>query len=319
MREDHRRDEEALRRSEENFRAIFDYVPAAVYSYNRWGVILQANPASEQLFGFPIDRLVGHSIFETIASPEDRERREAVIAQVFAGQSFENLEWQDIKADGTRIYVLMNTTPVFDPSGRVITGLSLSVDITERKLAEQREREGEAHKRDFYRRTILAATEGKLEITERDEIVKIAGPPIASWEIHRGEDLSAIRDAIAGIAESAGMDERRVFDFVLAAGEATTNVIKHVGNGTASLHRKDDSLLLVVSDRGSGIEELALPDVALKRGYTTAVSLGIGYKAIISVADKVYLATGPGGTTVAIEMKLHAPEKPVPGANIPAL
>jgi anti-sigma regulatory factor (Ser/Thr protein kinase) len=178
-------------------------------------------------------------------------------------------------------------------------------------------RSTDEHKREFYRRTILAATEGKLEITERDEIERIAGPSIASWEIRRGEDLGVIRRDIAWIAESAGMEEARIYDFVLAVGEATTNVIKHVGVGVASVHRKDESLILIVSDRGSGIEALALPEVALKRGYTTAVSLGMGYKAIISVADKVYLATGADGTTIAIWMGIRAPEAPILGAVLP--
>jgi anti-sigma regulatory factor (Ser/Thr protein kinase) len=67
----------------------------------------------------------------------------------------------------------------------------------------------------------------------------------------------------------------------------------------------------MISDYGPGIREINLPDVALKKGYTTAVSLGMGYKAMISAADQVHLATGPDGTTVIIEMKLH------PAAKLP--
>jgi anti-sigma regulatory factor (Ser/Thr protein kinase) len=67
-------------------------------------------------------------------------------------------------------------------------------------------------------------------------------------------------------------------------------------------------VLLVVADEGPGIEALSIPDVALTRGYSTAVSLGMGYKLMIEIADKVYLATGQGGTTVAVEVSLA--EKP---------
>jgi anti-sigma regulatory factor (Ser/Thr protein kinase) len=88
-----------------------------------------------------------------------------------------------------------------------------------------------------------------------------------------------------------------------------TNVLKHAHGGKAKLYKTNDSLLLVISDRGPGIAAVNLPELALKRGYSTAESLGMGYKAMISLADKVYLATGPGGTTVGIEMKLH-PQKP---------
>ena len=314
---DRKQAEEALGRSEANFRTIFDYMPGATFAYDRHAVILQANPACERLVGFTREQMVGRSVFETFARLEDRQKREEVVARVFAGETVEGIEWQDVRADGTTVYVLTNSTPVYDPTGQVSMGLSLGVDVTERKLAEQRRRELEEHKRDFYRRTILAATEGKLVISEREEIEGIAGPPITSWDIKRAEDVGALRDAVSQLARSAGMEENRIFDLALAVGEATTNAFKHAGGGTASLHSLPEGLLFMVSDRGPGIEALTLPEVALVRGYSTAGSLGMGYKAILSVADKVYLATGPTGTTVAIEMRLRAAEMPVSVAGLP--
>ncbi|MCE5198524.1 hypothetical protein LLG39_06060, partial [bacterium] len=74
------------------------------------------------------------------------------------------------------------------------------------------------------------------------------------------------------------------------------------------LHRASNGLTFVMSDQGHGIDAINLPEVALTRGYTTAASLGMGYKAMIVLADKVYLATGPDGTTVAVEMNLHPPK-----------
>ncbi len=304
--EQSKRAEEALRDSEERYRSLIDLSPIAIIVHSE-GVILFANTAAatllhaanpDELIGLPALNLVNPDYLDIV---RQRIRQAAV-----EGKKSPILEEKFIALDGTTIDVDVDNMPVTFQGKPAV--LVVASDITERKLIEQRRLQMEEHKREFYRRTILAATEGKLEITERDEIERAEGPAIASWEIHRSEDLSVIRNRIASIAESEGMEEPRVYDFVLAAGEATTNVIKHAGTGTASIHRKNDGLLLVVSDRGPGIEALALPDVALKRGYTTAVSLGMGYKAIISIADKVYLATGPGGTTVAIEMYLHAPQ-----------
>jgi anti-sigma regulatory factor (Ser/Thr protein kinase)/predicted GIY-YIG superfamily endonuclease len=164
--------------------------------------------------------------------------------------------------------------------------------------------------REEYRKTIEAATAGKLIICDRHEIEALAGQAIASCEIRSSADLGAIRRIVAEVAQSVHMDEPRVYDLILCVGESTTNVIKHADGGTASVHRHGDSLLVVISDNGPGIPDLALPEVALKKGYSTAVSLGMGYKAMISIADHVYLATGPDGTIVAIEMKLHPPKPP---------
>ncbi|HEY3298803.1 MAG TPA: ATP-binding protein, partial [Armatimonadota bacterium] len=114
-----------------------------------------------------------------------------------------------------------------------------------------------------------------------------------------------------------GMNESRVYDMVLCVGEAATNALKHAGGGSASIHRRADALLFVVEDHGSGIEALTLPEVALTKSYSTARSLGMGYKAMISIADRVHLATGPNGTTVAIEMILHPVQRPPILAGIP--
>lgn len=61
-------------------------------------------------------------------------------------------------------------------------------------------------------------------------------------------------------------------------------------------------------DHGPGIDAAALPLATLEKGYSTAHSLGMGYKEVIQLADKVSLATGPTGTTVAVKMKLRPEE-----------
>lgn len=171
----------------------------------------------------------------------------------------------------------------------------------------RKEADFEAHKRAFYRSTILAATDGKLIVTEPMAIEGIAGPAIATWKLREPEDIGVLRAAIKDVVESEGMDPDRASRFIICAGEAMTNAVKHAGGGTVSLHRGGNGFILVVTDKGPGIEATAIPEVALRRSYSTAESLGIGYKVIISFADKVYLATGPEGTVVAIQMALHEP------------
>lgn len=314
-REERRQAVESLVKSEEQYRSLIELFPdtVVVHSHDK---ALFANPAAAEMFRAPsAEYLVGESVLEHI-HPDYREIvKERVRQMMELGRKSPPLEEKYIRLDGTVVDVEVVSMPtVFNGQLSVI---AVSRDITERKMAEQRRKEMEAHKRDFYRRTILAATGAKLDITERRRIMEIAGPPVMSWEIRRKEDVSVIRADVTKIIQSAGMEESRLYDFILAVGESTTNVLKHVGYGTASLRRRDDVFMFIASDRGHGIDALALPEVALKRGYTTAVSLGMGYKAMISVADKVYLATGPGGTTVAIEMSIRPAEKPPSIANLP--
>ncbi len=188
-------------------------------------------------------------------------------------------------------------------------GLSIYFrDITDRKRSEEAIKCAEEQRIAFYRRTLLAATGGKLVITGRAEIESIAGPAVADWRMDGPEDLAPIRHYVSEQAAALGIDSERVARFSMCIGEALTNALKHACCGSVSLHRLPDSLMVVVSDTGPGIAELSLPDVALTLGFSTAGTMGMGYKVMLSFADKVYLATGVEGTTVALEMKLQPSE-----------
>lgn len=124
-----------------------------------------------------------------------------------------------------------------------------------------------------------------------------------------------MRHGVTDAAKSAGMAASKVEDLAVCVGELVANAIKHARGGQASLHKLPDALLFVCEDHGPGIYHINLPQATLQKGYSTAQSLGMGYKGIIHLADKVNLATGSSGTTVAVEMKLQ-PEKIPPQAQV---
>lgn len=165
--------------------------------------------------------------------------------------------------------------------------------------------QAEEDKKLFYQETIKAATDGKLIIVETEDIDELVGPSIAEWDIRGLDQLTPTRLEAVSLAESKGLDKDRLKLLATCIGEATSNAVKHSGGGKASLHRLKDAVIFKIADRGPGIGAMAIPHVALERGYSTRGTLGMGYKMIIGAADRVYLATGPTGTTVAIELHLH--------------
>ena len=180
----------------------------------------------------------------------------------------------------------------------------------ERRQAQEALLEEQRHRLEFYRRTIEAATEGKLVVCDREDIERIAGSLVASWTLNKPEELGEIRHAIEEMAASLGMDRESIGKFVVSIGEAGANALKHAEGGLMSLHRADDALICVVEDSGPGIQALDIPDVALTRGYSTAGTLGMGYTMMISLADRIYLAADPDGVRVAVMMKLTPADEP---------
>jgi anti-sigma regulatory factor (Ser/Thr protein kinase) len=176
----------------------------------------------------------------------------------------------------------------------------------QRRRAEQALRESEAHRIEFYRRTIIAATDGKLVICDKQEIERVAGAELSSWQVLDKHGLSVARDDMKRLAGEQGMDESQIPYLLSCVVEAGANAIKHASGGRASLHKTDNGLLFLMSDDGPGIGAMALPDVALTRGYSTSRTLGMGYKLMMNSARRMYLATDDHGTTVAVEIALCA-------------
>jgi PAS domain S-box-containing protein len=302
-----RNTEIALRSSEDKFRTLFESAPAGMITFDRDGVLLQVNRAMEEFTGYSRAELLGRTLYETVGAWESPEKIHATIEAVFSGEAVQNLEFQSRRRNGSIAYALTTNTPIYGSDGSVMAGLSLGVDITNLKMAEEKQRQLDDQKREFYQRTILAATEGKLVITDTDQINRLVVNPIESWNVESAKTIGAIRGEVARIALSEGMDESRISELMLGVGESAANAVKHAGGGVASLCRCNDALLFVMSDNGPGIAAMALPDVALTQGYTTVGTLGMGYKLMIRFIDKIYLSTGPEGTKVALEMSLHEP------------
>ncbi|MCE5313496.1 MAG: PAS domain S-box protein [Armatimonadota bacterium] len=310
-RQERRRVQDALKESERRLAEIINFLPDATFAIDENGIIIAWNRATEKMTGYKAEEMLGKGNCEH-SIPFYGERRPALVNMVMkpieeVRKMYDNLvvEGHTMMSEayipiprGQSGYMWFKATPLYDMQGNVVGAIESVRDVTDRKMAEE-------HKREFYRRTILAATDGKLLITEKNEIERVAGNPIAVFEVRSGEDVGTTRNAITGIIQSSGLEESRVHDFSVAVGEALTNAFKHAGGGIASIHTLPKAIMVVVSDKGPGIEAMTIPKVALERGYTTAGTLGMGYKIIISVADRVHLTTGSAGTTVGIEMALE--------------
>lgn len=279
--------------SNERVTDILESITDAFYALDREWRFTYVNPEAARLLGRGPGDLLGRRFWdefpEAVGSMTETafmHAREERIPVSFEEYFTPLAKWLDVRAypgeEGLSVYVR---------------------DITEEKRVQETVRRSEERRIEFYRRTLLAATGGRLVITGQAEILAIAGETVGQWEINTAGDLWPIRRRVGEFAAEVGIDEHRRERFKTCVGEAATNALKHAGGGTASLHRLPDGIMVVVADSGRGIAEMSLPDVALTRGYSTAGTLGMGYKIMLSFADKVYLATGPDGTTVGLELK----------------
>ena len=131
---DRKRAEEALRESEERYRALFEQMPVGLYRTTPDGDILDVNPALVQMLGCP-DResLLALNARDIFLNPKDRDRQRAILRQKDIVSDF---EMRIRRYDGTPIWVRDTVRAVRDAEGRVVWYKGNLVDITKRKQAE---------------------------------------------------------------------------------------------------------------------------------------------------------------------------------------
>ena len=143
--------EEALRESEEKFRAFFTTSRDCVFITSPDGSWLDFNQAAVELFGYESrGELLKTRIPDLYADPGDRDNHTAFIRK--NGYSFEypvDLR----KKDGTVIHTLITTAARMDFSGTIIGFQGSIRDITERRRAEEALIESEQRFRDIFNNT----------------------------------------------------------------------------------------------------------------------------------------------------------------------
>jgi PAS domain S-box-containing protein len=132
------RAEAALREREERYRDLYDEAPVAYLSLGTDARIRQANRQAGELFGSPLDQLLGRVVFDLLAdTPDGKPKARAIFARFLSGQETlnEELEWR--RPDGTALWTRASVRPIFDTRGRVVATRSTHIDITDRKRAEE--------------------------------------------------------------------------------------------------------------------------------------------------------------------------------------
>jgi PAS domain S-box-containing protein len=141
--------DEALHRSEELLRAIFNTTAVGVALLTDDARFLQANEAFCAITGHTIDELSGLES-TALTHPDDIERMQALISDLQAErrQNFA-MEKRYIRKDGTTVWVLNSVSAVYDDTGSVSHLVKLCQDITERKKVEQSLHEADRRKDEF--------------------------------------------------------------------------------------------------------------------------------------------------------------------------
>lgn len=133
-----KKDEKALRHSEEKYRTIFNQAVEGIYQATPGGAFLNANPALSHLLGYSspqelMDTVkdIGRQLY---VEPKRREEFCRMLERLDVMTDFES---QMYRSDGTTIWISENARVIRNPEGQVQWYQGFLVDISGRKQAEE--------------------------------------------------------------------------------------------------------------------------------------------------------------------------------------
>ena len=128
--------DEALRASEERYRALFTSAPVGVAEALPDGTLVAVNPHLCAMLGYRPEELVGQPA-ATLVDPDDRARQARELAALARGGDCYTSQRNYRRKDGTMLPVLVSTGVVRDRAGAAQRNVGMIVDVSEQATAQQ--------------------------------------------------------------------------------------------------------------------------------------------------------------------------------------
>ncbi len=139
-RREKRRAEDALRKSEEQYRELVENANSIILSLDCQGQVTFINEFAQRFFGFSRDEILGRNLVGTIVAPGEHsgwDFRQLTAELAQEGERPAARERENLRKDGSRVWVSWTNTSIRDDAGNVVGILAAGHDLTERKRAER--------------------------------------------------------------------------------------------------------------------------------------------------------------------------------------
>ena len=129
--------EEALRDSEARYRTLYHNTPAMLHSIDTSGRLVSVSDYWAEVLGYHRASVIGKKLTDFL-SPDSRSYAESeVFPQFFKTGFCKDIPYQFIKKNGEEVDILLSAIAERDAAGNIKRTLAVSIDVTERKRAEE--------------------------------------------------------------------------------------------------------------------------------------------------------------------------------------
>jgi PAS domain S-box-containing protein len=175
-----KRSEEALRESEERYKNFVEKSFAGVYVVQD-GIFVFLNNSATSSTGYKPEELIGKQS-DCIVHPEDKEKIREKAKKMLSGDDLSPYEFRIVTKDGNIRWIMETVTSIQYSGGKAILGNSM--DITDRKQAEEALKESEERYRAIFENTGTASV-----IIEDDTTISLANTEFVNLTGYSREEI----------------------------------------------------------------------------------------------------------------------------------
>lgn len=129
--------ENALRESEERYRSLYNNTPAMLHSVDPDGRLVSVSEHWLDVMGYERNEVLGKMITDFYSEESRKLAIDVVIPEFFRKGYYKEVQYRFVKKNGEEIDILLSAIADRDSEGKIIRSLSVSIDVTERKRAEE--------------------------------------------------------------------------------------------------------------------------------------------------------------------------------------
>ncbi len=197
--------EDALAKSEENYRMVAETVPCAIYScaFDEQWTMNYIGPQIKEISGYPFSDFIDNRVrsYASIIYPDDQKNMADKVAEKLQTDEPWRINYRLVHADGSIRFVYEEGRAVRNSYGEISHLVGFVFDETERKKAEEERKKLEIHLKQTQKMETLGTLAGGIAHDFNNILMPVMG--FADMGRSKAEENSEIRRCFDKILESA--------------------------------------------------------------------------------------------------------------------
>lgn len=191
-----------LKQHEKEYRNLIENANSIILRIGSTGKILYMNPFGQAFFGFAQEEIIGKNIRGTILPEMESSGRDMSNLMVAISKNpaqYETHDNENLRKDGSRVWVLWTNRAVLDEKGEIAEILCIGTDVTLHKEAEKQDHRS----REILEEKVRQRTR-ELQKVNEDLLFEIVERKIAEEALRESETRyrSIVEDAVEGIFQT---------------------------------------------------------------------------------------------------------------------